>query len=214
MVHHSFHHHDGIIDHHADAIVGYRDYVSKASAFIGIDVAQAANAYVQLAQSSAMRQRMGAQGRERARQEYDWAKLIPRYMTLFTDLAKTREEAKTKHHSIQTHAGSRHPRRSDPFHSFSHYPSTTLSAEIVLHPGPLLASDTAQRQATLTRQLERPIYSKLNQQLNATLLAQVIEQVANHPDGFDLRQLKTSEATHHLQRQVGWLIKAGLVHMK
>lgn len=203
-----------LIDHHADAILGYRDYVSKASAFIGIDIAQAASAYVQLAQDPALRQRMGAHGCQRARQEYDWAKLIPRYMSLFADLATVREEAKGAHASVSAHTGLRHPRRSDPFHSFSHYPSATLNTNIVLLPGPVLPADKAQRQAVLALQLERPIYEKLKQQLNAELLTHVIEQVAMQADGFSIQNLQTPEATHLLSRQVGWLIKAGLVQVK
>jgi glycosyltransferase involved in cell wall biosynthesis len=203
-----------LIDHHADAILGYHDYVSKASAFIGIDIAQAANAYLQLAQDPALRQRMGANGRERARRNYDWAKLIPRYMALFADLTQVREKAKATHTEVAALAGARHPRRSDPFHSFSHYPSLTLSANMVLQPGPLLPTDKSKRQAKLALQLERPIYEKLRQQLNVELLAQVIEQVATQASGFDLRELQTDESTHHLQRQIGWLIKSGLIQMK
>jgi glycosyltransferase involved in cell wall biosynthesis len=200
-----------LIDHHADAILGYRDYVSKASAFIGIDIAQAANAYVQLALDPALRQRMGAHGRERARQDYDWAKLIPRYMALFADLAQVREQAKATHAPVTSLAGMRHPRRSDPFHSFAHYPSFTLDAHMVLQPGPLLPAGKSERQAMLALQLERPIYEKLKQQLNPELLHQLLEHVAVQPDGFSLQLFQTNEATQHLQRQVGWLIKAGLV---
>jgi glycosyltransferase involved in cell wall biosynthesis len=203
-----------LIDHHTDAILNYRDYVSKASAFIGIDIAQAANAYVQLAQNPALRQSMGAQGRQRARQEYDWAKLIPRYTALFADLAKIRLQAHVTPNPASTYAGARRPRRSDPFHSFSHYPSATLNAPLVLHPGPLLPSDKAQRQTLLALQLERPIYEILKQQLNPTLLAQIIEQVAAQTNGLAIQQLRTDEPAHHLTRQIGWLIKAGLLRIQ
>jgi alpha-maltose-1-phosphate synthase len=203
-----------LIDHHADAILGYRDYVSKASAFIGIDIAQAASAYVQLARDPALRQRMGAHGRERARHSYDWCKLIPRYMSLFADLAKVREQAKGTHTAVTAQTGLRHPRRSDPFHSFSHYPSATLNNNMVLVPGPLLSVEKAQRQSMLALQLERPIYEKLKQQLNAALLADVLEQVALQENGFPIQHLQTSETTHLLSRQVGWLIKSGLVQVK
>jgi hypothetical protein len=65
----------------------------------------------------------------------------------------------------------------------------------------------------LALQLERPIYEKLKQQLNTELLAQVIEHVALQAGGFDIHTLQTSETTEYLQRQVGWLIKAGLVRL-
>jgi hypothetical protein len=85
---------------------------------------------------------------------------------------------------------------------------------MVLQPGPLLPADKTQRQAMLALQLERPIYEKLKQQLNTELLAQVIEHIATQPQGVVLNQLQTDEAGMYWQRQVGWLIKAGLVQVK
>lgn len=203
-----------LIDHHADAILGYRDYVSKASAFVGIDIEQTANAYVELAQDPALRQRMGANGRERARQNYDWAKLIPRYMALFAELAHVREQSKATHNEVAAVGGTRHPRRSDPFHSFAHYPSFTLNTDLVLRPGPLLSADKAQRQTMLALQLERPVYEKLKHELNITSLVQLLEQVAAQPQGVVLNQQQTNETSTYWQRQVGWLIKTGLVKVK
>ncbi len=202
-----------LVDAHADGIMGYRDYVSKASAFIGIDIAQAASAYVQLALDPALRQRMGAQGRARARQEYDWAQLIPRYMALFNELAITRQQAKATLVQPSRSGGQRHPRCSDPFHSFSHYPSATIGSHMVLRPGPLLPTDAMQREAMLALQLERPIYQNLKNSLDSSALKDLITQVVNQPDGLALHRWKTSAQEIHLNRQVGWLIKTGLLHV-
>ena len=199
-----------LIEAHADAILGYRDYVSKASAFVGIDIAQAASAYVQLALDPALRQRMGAQGRARARQEYDWAQLIPRYMALFNELAATRQQASAKHVQQSHSAGLRHPRRSDPFHSFSHYPSATLNANMLLRPGPLLPADAVQREAMLALQLERPIYQNIRNNLNVPALQALLAQVAAQPNGLSLQHWQGSSDAAYLHRQIGWLIKAGL----
>jgi alpha-maltose-1-phosphate synthase len=201
-----------LIEAHADVMLSYRDYVSKASAFVGIDMAQAASAYVKLAQDPALRQRMGAQGRARARQEYDWPQLIPRYMNLFGELASTRQQAATNRTSSSHSAGQRHPRRSDPFHSFSHYASATLGANMLLRAGPLLPTDALQREAMLALQLERPIYKNTQHLLNVPLLKELLTHVAEQADGLALQRWQASDETAaHLHRQVGWLIKAGLV---
>lgn len=200
-----------LVDAHADGIMGYRDYVSKASAFIGIDIAQAASAYVQLAQDAGLRQRMGAHGRERARQEYDWAQLIPRYMALFNELAATREQSKAKHVQPSRSGGQRHPLRSDPFHSFSHYPSATLGSHMVLRRGPLLSADAVQREAMLALQLDRPIYQNVKNSLNVPVLQELLAHVAAQDEGLDLQRWQSSSNTAYLYRQIGWLIKAGLI---
>jgi hypothetical protein len=66
----------------------------------------------------------------------------------------------------------------------------------------------------LALQLERPIYEKLKQQLNAEWLAHVIDQVATQANGLAFQQIQTTESGHLVQRQMGWLIKAGLVQVR
>jgi hypothetical protein len=198
-----------LIDAHADAISGYRDYVSKASAYVGIDIAQAASAYVQLALDPALRQRMGEQGRQRARTHYDWAGLVPRYMDLFTELARLRPSTAVAPgpHGL----GARHPRRSDPYHSFSHYPSAPLGPDLRLRPGPLLGGNAAQREAQLAAMLERPVYQNIKNSLDLPMLQAMLNRVAAQDTPVPLQDHSSGGNTEHLQRQVGWLIKSGLV---
>lgn len=212
----------GLIDSHTDVMLNYRDYVSQASSLIGLDLAQAANAYVQLALSPDLRSKMGAQGRQRARQTYDWARLIPQYQALFQDLQHTREQAKkqappdqdwTSNHS---NWGARHPRRSDPFHSFAHYPSTVLHADMALHPGPLLAGTAAQRQTQVQQQLERPIYQHLQGKLQTSLIEDLLLHIAQNPAGTHLRRWHATQGPQpggELLQHIGWLVKAGLISL-
>lgn len=205
-----------LMDRHADVILNYRDYVSRASAFIGLDIAQAAQAYVQLAQDPALRQRMGQAGRERARSTYDWARLIPQYTTLFAELGRVRQSS-TAHDADWTqgagaaHAnwGQRHPRRSDPFHSFAHYPTQTLNVTLTLRPGPLLPTSAEAREKALAQQLERPVYAGVKNELDTPALRQLLEKIAAQPQGLTLQTDTEAAAARH----IGWLIKAGLVQV-
>ena len=201
-----------LIDAHADAISGYRDYVSKASAYVGIDIAQAAAAYAQLALDPALRQRMGEQGRQRARTQYDWAGLVPRYMDLFSELARTRQAAAEGQgpHSL----GARHPRRSDPYHSFSHYPSATLGPGLILRPGPLLSPHADKREAQLTVMLERPVYQNIKSQLDVVWIKTLLSEVASHPSGKPWPFRAPVDGQAATDRQVGWLIKTGMVQIQ
>ena len=201
-----------LIDAHADAISGYRDYVSKASAYVGIDIAQAAAAYAQLALDPALRQRMGEQGRQRARTQYDWAGLVPRYMDLFSELGRLRQAAVTVTqgpHSI----GARHPRRSDPYHSFSHYPSATLGPGLILRPGPLLSPNAAERETQLATMLERPVYQNIKSQLDVVWIKALLSEVASHPSGKPWPFGDPVDGKAATDRQIGWLIKTGMVQI-
>lgn len=205
-----------LVDRHSDVMLNYQDYVCQASAFIGLDIAQAAQAYALLAKDPALRQRMGQAGRARARAEYDWAKLIPRYSALFEDLAKVRQAASggysewlTAPGNPQAPWGQRHPSRSDPFHSFSHYPTHTLKGTITLSPGPLLPTTAEGREKALAQQLERPVYAGVRGELDTPELRYLLERVATNPHGVALQA--ASEPAQ--ARSVGWLIKAGLVQV-
>lgn len=209
-----------LMDRHADVILNYRDYVSRASACIGLDMAQAAQAYAQLARDPVLRQRMGQAGRERARSTYDWARLIPQYASLFQELGhiRTRATAHDADWSAQagttgTAWGQRHPRRSDPFHSFAHYPSHNLADTFTLRPGPLLPATAEAREKALRQQLERPVYAGVRAELDTPALRQLLEQIAAAPQGLSLNtQAGTGRASEPAgARSLGWLIKAGLI---
>ena len=210
-----------LMDSHADVAINYRDYVSRASAFIGLDIAQAAKAYAQLASDPILRQRMGQAGQQRARSEYDWERLIPRYMALFEELARVRQQAHkvnnwhTQDQSSGPHWGHRHPRRSDPFHSFSHYPTHTLAGALTLLPGPLLPAETQAREKALMQQLERPVYAGVKKELDKAQLQQLLQQVAQAPKGLPWSTWcsSTTESPPML-RHLGWLIKTGLVRLE
>ena len=209
-----------LMDRHADVILNYRDYVSRASAFIGLDIAQAAQAYAQLARDPALRQRMGQAGRERARSTYDWARLIPQYAALFEELGRVRR-ADQPHDTDWTGPagtpgsdwGQRHPRRSDPFHSFAHYPSHTLADSFTLRPGPLLPATAEAREKALRQQLERPVYAGVRAELDTPALRQLLEKVAVAPQGvqLDLRSGQGQASLTSGARSLGWLLKAGLI---
>ncbi len=219
----------GLIDTHADLMMSYAEYVNRASAMIGIDVAQAAAAYERLARDPTQRRLMGEQGREHARTRYDWKALIPQYQELFAQLAAQRQEARssgtapadwTPSESATSHlAGCRHPRRSDPFHLFAHYPSSTLHEAMRLKLGPAAQGVSSAWEQSLQRHLERPVYQGLRDRLPAAQLLALLRGVKANPRGVSLISLAGGHApgagviptTDAVWAQVGWLIKSGFL---
>lgn len=208
-----------LMDAHADLNLGYREYVSRASAWVGVDVAQAAQAHVQLARDAALRQRLGQAGRKRAREHYDWAVLLPRYQALFAELAALRVGHAPADWTAVAGGGPpawglRHPRRSDPFHSFAHYPSQNLAGPLKVYPGPLLPEQAAARERALAQQLERPVYAGVRRELDTPELRQWLEQLAQSPQGLAWSPTGGQGGPGGMPpRHLGWLAKTGLVRL-
>ena len=100
-------------------------YCGHTCSLVAIDIEAAAHAFFQLFSSPALRQQMGAAGRQRAREVFDWGNIIPRYENLWAELATIRQE------KAPTLAPLKHawPARMDPFHTFSSFPTRQLSSQ-------------------------------------------------------------------------------------
>jgi alpha-maltose-1-phosphate synthase len=72
---------------------------------------------------------MGAAGRQRARELYDWRHIIPQYEALWAQLSEMRL-SQGQNLPALAHPW---PARMDPFHAFASYPTQMLSPETVLH---------------------------------------------------------------------------------
>lgn len=210
-----------LIDMHADHMISYRDYVGMASAFIGIDLAAAAMAFEKLARDRTLRVRMGESGCEHVRQRYDWRLLIPRYISLFQDLERVRRahavscgEGQGADLSNSARWGARYPRRSDPFHSFAHYPSVTLADRLRVTPGPLLSPVCSDHSSQLAVLMARPVYATVASHLRVAEMLSLLARVVGE-QGVELKDWLSAHPDQVLMqlRQVGWLHKCGLVSL-
>lgn len=92
----------------------------------------------------ALRQRMGAAGKARARQLFDWTVVYRQYQSLWGDLGRMREQAHVDpmQQGYLRGAPSLAPARGDPYSCFAHYPSATIAPTTLvdLRPDASLAS--------------------------------------------------------------------------
>jgi len=110
---------------HALELDTYDMYCGQACALVSVDVAATTQAFVRLLASPDLRARMGAAGRQRAAQVYDWVNIIARYEALWQEQDQQRSAAaaalKPLHHPW--------PARMDPLHAFAAYPSGVLMTD-------------------------------------------------------------------------------------
>jgi alpha-maltose-1-phosphate synthase len=121
---------------HALAVDTYDVYCGLASSLVAVDVVKTTQAFIALFQSQELRWRMGEAGAARARGEFDWASIIPRYQSLWDELAQIRR-VEGGNMPVPAHPW---PARLDPFYAFAGYPTCTLDGGTRLR---LVATDAA-----------------------------------------------------------------------
>lgn len=128
---------------HALGIDTYDMYCGHTCSLVAVDIEATAQAFARLFASAELRQQMGDSGRRRARDVYDWARIIPQYEALWTELAHLRR-AGAKDLPALPHPW---PARLDPFYGYAGYASHTLGERSVL----ALADPAADTEAQVTR---------------------------------------------------------------
>jgi hypothetical protein len=107
-----------------------------------VDVDACTEALTVLLTQPEVRQRLGENGRVRAREIYDWSVVIGAYEALWEELAEIRTKATV---SAPVAPGKPpHPLCDDPFHLLSHYPTQSLGQDVVLGLGAMAAPEKLQ----------------------------------------------------------------------
>ena len=117
---------------HGFGLESYQAYAGAVAQHTAVHVGRAAQAIAELVRSPDLRKRMGAAGRTRARETFDWPVVVSQFNNLFKELAKAR--------ATVTPGAPRHrlnPLRGDPFADFAGFASRGLEVEglLRLRPG-------------------------------------------------------------------------------
>ncbi len=117
---------------HALEVDTYDMYCGHTCSLVSVDIEAAAVAFARLFESPALRQSMGAAGRERAQQVYDWKVIIAQYENLWAEQERARLAALQEAAKQPAKLAHSWPARMDPFHAFASYPTQALQASTVL----------------------------------------------------------------------------------
>lgn len=195
---------------HALEVDTYDMYCGHTCSLVSVDIEAAAVAFAKLFESPALRQSMGAAGRERAQQVYDWKVIIAQYENLWAEqnrvrLAALQEAAKQP--AKQAHPW---PARMDPFHAFASYPTQALQASTVL-----CLVDNSLEAATTRLQTYQGMamvnFAKWVLPSDEEIMA-VLQQAAIGPQAA-LELIKTIDDVRKpfVFRALAWLLKQGIL---
>lgn len=138
-----------LLEGHTLAGFSYQAYVGAVAQHTAVHIGRATEALSALMRSPDLRRRMGAAGRARVRETYDWPVVARQIHALTDDLAAARARAADPSARVAAD-----PVKGDPFHTFAPFASQhlTLDTRLVASPG---ASAEAVRAAGETATLDR-----------------------------------------------------------
>lgn len=191
---------------HALEIDTYDMFCGHTCSLVAVDVEATTQAFIRLFASPELRQQMGEAGRQRAREVYGWATIIPQYETLWAQLNEIRK-AQAPSLKPLPHPW---PARMDPFHAFAAYPTQTLTPQTVLG---MVDEDmeTAKKRTLAYRQLAMVDFAKVILPSEAEIKA-VLDTAASGPKtAVELIAGIPAERQPLVFRCLVWLVKLGVM---
>ena len=190
---------------HASGVDSYDRYCGNTSSLISVDIDAATDAFIKLFKSTDLREEMGFNGRDRAKNVFDWEVIIPKYEDLWQSLADKRRTLKPIYKSPL-----RIPSRLDPFYAFSGYPTRLLEINQRLalrHPDKIESLKQLDRYKELTMvNYANYILPKDDESKRLiNLLGNETKTIAELLGHF------SDENQTSLYRMIAWLLKLGIV---
>lgn len=192
---------------HALEVDTYDMYIGHTSCLTAVDIEAITAVFTALFESKELRRKMGAAGQARARQVYDWARIIPQYEDLWAELNEERRRAAAV---VPTKAS--WPASPDPFAAFASYPTHILNEATVLET---TSADVEALCAHVEamRSLAMVNFAKLVLPTPDEVRLVLITAVKAPMRAVDLVRDISMERRAHVFRGLGWLLKVGALKL-
>lgn len=195
----------------ANRVDVYGKYCGTVSQMTGVDINACFIAYMQLVQNKELRLRMGSAGRQRARDEYDWGKVVRNYQELWRELGERRirdaENAPARTGKVAM------PLRQDPFTLFQEYPTGQITGEslITLQAGRI----QGWVEHVSSSQMNNYIMADGSILLSRDEQAAIIKHLTVHESVTvaDIAKLFSEDRNIVVRRTIGWMNKTGIVRV-
>jgi glycosyltransferase involved in cell wall biosynthesis len=200
---------------HALEIDNYDMYCGHTCSLIAVDIEAAALAFEKLFASKELRESMGAEGRARAQQVYDWRVIIAQYEGLWAEQQRLRLAAQEASRPSETATTNNlnwvaWPARLDPFYAFETYATHILREDTLLA---LVHTDVQQAidAANAYRKLNMVNFAKQvlpsQQDVNQVLM----KANAGPLSARAFSEVSPPERKLSVYRSLAWMLKMGLL---
>lgn len=182
----------------------YGDYLIRNNQSVAVDINMAAAAFTLLIEDAEQRRAMGASGRQRALEVYDWRTVIKAYEDMWEEQIAKRNSLAASHAPANWLAA--HPGYPDPSAMFEGFPSALLRGGDRLQ---LLATD-----ADVARTIRHTMNTfGIDMLLEQSVISHILGTLSAHA-GLTIEEirsaLKITDQPRYM-RSIAWLIKMGLV---
>ncbi|WP_397420440.1 glycosyltransferase family 4 protein [Phenylobacterium sp.] len=186
---------------HEIGVLNYDRYCGFASATTALDLAHLVDALSALIDNPGIRKAMGASGRQRARDLYDWPVIYRQYQTLWSELNARRRFLTRPLAGAPANLST----NLDPFEVFGHYPTHQISATT-----PLTLTPGATREQLLAC-LDHPLFGTIPSPRDLTLsVFAAVETGDTTPTAIATR---VNYPVSAIGRTLGQLAKMGVVRL-
>lgn len=187
----------------------YGVYLAEMAQSVAIDIDAAAAAFALLAQNPEKRRAMGATGRTRAVNTYDWRVLIPQYEHLWDESIKKRQTFASS--AVPANWPAVHLNYPDPYHMFASFPSHHLAWDDVI----ALAATPDDIETVLKHQMNCFAPEVL---MPLGVAVQLLAWLNFRPEGVTLRMACAQVGLNNVKsdvflRTIGWLLKNGFIRL-
>jgi len=200
---------------HALEIDNYDMYCGHTCSLIAVDIEAAALAFEKLFASKELRDSMGAKGRQRAQQVYDWRVIIAQYEGLWAEQGRIRIAAQEASKpddtaSLDNVSSFAWPARLDPFFAFETYSTHTLNQDTMLS---LVHKDAQQaiEAAKAYRKLNMVNFAKQVLPIQEELTQILVKANVGSLSARALLEDVPVDRKPSVFRSLGWMLKLGLL---
>lgn len=192
-----------IANRHGVGLETYQSYVGSVAQHTAVHVGRAAEAIAELVRSPDLRKRMGAAGRARVRDAFDWPVVVRQINGLFRELAQVRAAAEDVPSTHRTN-----PLRGDPFADFAGFATHALDVDTPLRVRPGVTVADLERTAGVD--LDKA-FGGWRAKPEENLL--ILERVASGetPNVRALLLTFPTERRRHIQMSLVWMAKLGML---
>jgi glycosyltransferase involved in cell wall biosynthesis len=188
-----------------DDVDSYDQYCGHMGQAVAVDGAALAQVYARLISDAGLRRELGANGRRRVQQEFDWAVVFARYRQLWSELDERRRADAALTPALPPAV----PDRLDPFALFASYPSVPITPASLVE----LAPDAS---LALLRQYRELAINRFAQASLPTLEAfgQIVGSIGSRPTQVDeLMDTLGPCDRPTLLRGLAWMCKMDLLRI-
>lgn len=196
-----------IATRYAAGVDSYDMYCGHTCELVAVDTQIAAQRLRALIDDADLRRRMGDAGRQRAREEFDWRRILLRYRELWADLAERRRSDAA---FWPAPPGLERPERTDPFTLFASYPSRILADSDPLYVVPGADAQVLDtRRALAMNRFADYVFPSRDE------CAEILARVAVRPGLCVIDLLSAFPSARHLalRRGLVWMMKMDVLQL-